>query len=110
MIFTNLITPEHALRIKADLKDHFDTDVADVSGFFRSTTQRATGLLGISDACVELACNPTFINVANEILASEFTYWGGQVQETVRTKPVISSTVGFRVNPGRQQALHRDDR
>lgn len=111
VIVEGLISADLASRIKSDLKGHFDTDDVDASGFFPDTTQRATGLLGISDACVELACNETYINVANDILGSTFTYWNGQKQETVTTKPVISSTVGFRVNPGgRQQALHRDDR
>lgn len=111
VIVEGLISDDLAQRIKADLKGHFDTDDVDASGFFPETTQRATGLLGISDACVELACNKTFIDVANDVLGSTYTYWDGQKQCTVTTKPIISSTVGFRVNPGgRQQALHRDDR
>ena len=110
VIVQNLITQEHANQIKADLKPYFDTDKVDPSGFFPHTTQRATGLLGISDACVELACNKTFINVANKMISSTYTYWTGQRQDTVTCKPIISSTVGFRVNPGgRQQDLHRDD-
>jgi ectoine hydroxylase-related dioxygenase (phytanoyl-CoA dioxygenase family) len=96
VILENLITSELAARIKSDLAPYFDTDKVDPSGFFPTTTQRATGLLAKSDACVELACNKT--------------YWTGQTQETVTGKPIISSTVGFRVNPGgRQQDLHRDD-
>lgn len=111
VIVENIITPEHAARIKSDLKPFFDTDKIDPSGFFPTTTQRATGLLGRSDACVELAMNKTYIDVANKLLATPYTYWDGQVQQTVTSKPIISSTVGFRVNPGgRQQALHRDDR
>lgn len=110
VIVENLITGEHAARIKAELKPHFDTDKVDPSGFFPHTTQRATGLLATSDSCVELAMNPTYINVANAMLSSTFTYWTGQRQDTVTSKPIISSTVGFRVNPGgRQQELHRDD-
>lgn len=106
----NLISAELASQIKADLKPYFDTDKVDASGFFPHTTQRATGLFGKSDACVELALNPTYIKVANAMLSSTYTYWEGQKQETVTAKPVISSTVGFRVNPGgKQQKLHRDD-
>jgi ectoine hydroxylase-related dioxygenase (phytanoyl-CoA dioxygenase family) len=110
VIVENIITTELATQIKTDLKPYFDTDKVDPSGFFPSTTQRATGLLGISDACVELACNKTYIDIANKMIGSTYTYWAGQTQETVTTKPIISSTVGFRVNPGgRQQAIHRDD-
>lgn len=110
VVVEELISTELAAQIRSDLKNHFDTDEVDVSGFFPETTQRATGLLGISDACVELACNETFIDVANDLVGSTFTFWDGQKQQTVQTKPIISSTVGFRVNPGgRQQALHRDD-
>lgn len=111
VIVEKLISQELATQIKSDLKPYFDTDPIDPSGFFPHTTQRANGLLAKSDACVELACNPTYINVANAMVSSTYTYWNGQQQETVTEKPIISSTVGFRVNPGgKQQALHRDDR
>ena len=110
VIVENLISQELATQIKTELRPYFDNDKVDPSGFFPDTTQRATGLLGTSDACVELAMNKTYIDVANAMLSSTFTYWTGQVQDTVTSKPIISSTVGFRVNPGgRQQALHRDD-
>jgi ectoine hydroxylase-related dioxygenase (phytanoyl-CoA dioxygenase family) len=110
VIVENIITQSLADQIKSELKPYFDTDPVDKSGFFPATTQRATGLLARSDGCVELAMNKTFIDVANRMISSTYTYWNGQVQETVTSKPIISSTVGFRVNPGgRQQALHRDD-
>lgn len=110
VIVENLISSELASQIKSDLAPYFDTDKMDPSGFFATTTQRATGLLAKSDACVELACNKTYIDVANAMISSTYTYWTGQTQETVTGKPIISSTVGFRVNPGgRQQDLHRDD-
>lgn len=110
VIVENLISQELATTIKSDLKPYFDTDKVDASGFFPHTTQRATGLLAKSDACVELACNPVYIKVANAMISSTYTYWSGQEQSTVTAKPVISSTVGFRVNPGgKQQGLHRDD-
>jgi hypothetical protein len=111
VIVENIITQDHAALIRDELKPYFDTDKIDHSGFFPTTTQRATGLLARSDACVRLAMNKTYIDVANKMLSSTYTYWNGQQQETVTSKPIISSTVGFRVNPGgRQQALHRDDR
>jgi len=110
VIVENIISQDLATQIKSDLKPYFDTDRVDPSGFFPTTTQRATGLLAKSDACVELALNPTYISVANAMISSTYTYWTGQKQETVTAKPIISSTVGFRVNPGgRQQDLHRDD-
>lgn len=110
VIVENLITSKLASQIKSDLAPYFDTDKIDPSGFFPTTTQRATGLLAKSDACVELACNKTYIDVANAMISSTYTYWSGKTQETVTGKPIISSTVGFRVNPGgRQQDLHRDD-
>jgi hypothetical protein len=110
VIVENLISTELAAQIKSDLKPYFDTDKVDASGFFPHTTQRATGLLAKSDACVELALNPIYIDVANQMISATYTYWSGQKQETVTAKPVISSTVGFRVNPsGKQQGLHRDD-
>ena len=111
VILENLISQELSTRIRSDLKPYFDSDRVDPSGFFPHTTQRATSLLGKSDACVELACNTTFINVTNAMVSSTYTYWSGDTQETVTSKPIISSTVGFRVNPGgKQQALHRDDK
>lgn len=111
VIIENLISHELAEQIKKDLKPHFDKDIPDKYGFFPATTQRATGLLGISDACVELACNPFYISVANALVSSTFTFWRGDHQVTVSGKPIISSTVGFRVNPGgKQQVLHRDDK
>lgn len=111
VIVQNLICKNLAAQIKRELKLFFDTDKVDPSGFFPSTTQRATGLLARSDGCVELATNPTFINIANAMISSTFTFWSGQKQETVTSKPIISSTVGFRVNAGgKQQELHRDDK
>lgn len=111
VIVENLISSELASQIKRDLKPHFDRDIPDKYGFFPATTQRASGLLGISDACVELACNPLYIAVANALVSSTHTMWRGDHQQTVSGKPIISSTVGFRVNPGgRQQVLHRDDK
>jgi ectoine hydroxylase-related dioxygenase (phytanoyl-CoA dioxygenase family) len=110
VIVQNIISAELTAQIKQDLEPHFNTDKIDASGFFPTTTQRATGLLAFSDACADLACNQTYINVANKMISSTYTYWTGQKQETVTSKPVISSTVGFRVNPGgHQQDLHRDD-
>lgn len=111
VIIENLISHNLAEQIKKDLKPHFDKDIPDKYGFFPATTQRATGLLGISDACVELACNPFYISVANALVSSTFTFWRDDHQVTVSGKPIISSTVGFRVNPGgKQQVLHRDDK
>ena len=111
VIVENLISQHLARQIKDDLQPYFDSDTPDKSGFFPATTQRATGLLGISDACVELACNPLYISVANALVSSTHTVWRGDHQEIKTGKPIISSTVGFRVNPGgRQQVLHRDDK
>jgi ectoine hydroxylase-related dioxygenase (phytanoyl-CoA dioxygenase family) len=111
VIVEEIITQDLATKLKSDLEPYFNTDIKDESGFFPETTKRASGLLAISEACVELACNKTFIDVANEMLTSVYTAWTGQEQSTWRSKPYISSTVGFRVNPGgKQQGLHRDDR
>ena len=110
VIVEDLIPPALVAQIKSDLAPHFDTDKVDKSGFFPSTTQRATGLLAISDTCIELALNPLYDAIANKMISNTYTYWNAQVQETVTSKPQISSTVGFRVNPGgKQQGLHRDD-
>ncbi|KAJ4298121.1 hypothetical protein N0V90_006020 [Kalmusia sp. IMI 367209] len=110
VIVESLISKQTARNIQQDLKPHFDKDIPDKYGFFPSTTQRASGLLAFSDACVELACNPLYIEVANALVSSTFSFWRGDDKKIVRGKPIISSTVGFRVNPGgRQQVLHRDD-
>lgn len=111
VIVENIISQERADQIKTDLKPHFETDIPDKYGFFPETTKRASGLLRISDACVELACNPLYISVANALVSSTYSFWRGDHKQTVTGKPIISSTVGFRVNPGgRQQVLHRDDK
>ena len=111
LIIVNIISQDLAEQIKQDLSPYFDNDIPDKSGFFPSTTQRATGLMGISDACVELACNTNHISVANALVSSSHTIWRGDHKETMSGKPIISSTVGFRINPGsRQQVLHRDDK
>jgi ectoine hydroxylase-related dioxygenase (phytanoyl-CoA dioxygenase family) len=111
VIIESLITHTLADQIRADLKPHFDRDIPDKWGLFPATTQRATGLLGYSDGCVELACNPLYISIANALISSNFSFWRGDRTVTVSGKPIISSTVGFRVNPGgTQQVLHRDDK
>ncbi|KAH0421400.1 phytanoyl-CoA dioxygenase [Colletotrichum camelliae] len=110
VIVEKLITRELAGSIKRDLKPYFDEDIPDKYGFFPPTTQRASGLLAISDNCVELACNKLYTDVANLMVSSSYTFWRGDHQKTVSGKPIISSTVGFRVNPGgKRQVLHRDD-
>lgn len=110
IILTSLLTPQQASQIRADLAPSFAADGGDASGFFPSTTRRAIGLLGISPTCVELALNPLFTAVADEMLTSKFSYWVGQERCEAVSKPQISSTVGFQVNPGaRQQGLHRDE-
>jgi ectoine hydroxylase-related dioxygenase (phytanoyl-CoA dioxygenase family) len=110
VIVKNLVSASTAAQIRADLKPYFDADAGDVSGFFPTTTRRATGLLGISDHCVDLALQPLFQDVAARMLTSEFEYWVGQERQVAVSRPQISSTVAFQVNPGsRQQGLHRDD-
>ncbi|OCT52227.1 phytanoyl-CoA dioxygenase family protein [Cladophialophora carrionii] len=110
IIIENFIDPSAAAQIRADLKPYFESDTGDVSGFFPKTTRRAIGLLGISDACVDLALNPILTEVASRLLTSTYEYWVGQERHTAVSKPQISSTVGFQVNPGgKQQGLHRDE-
>jgi ectoine hydroxylase-related dioxygenase (phytanoyl-CoA dioxygenase family) len=110
VIVENLITSELTARIKEELAPVFAADQGDRSGFFPSTTQRATALLAHSEGCAELLTAPLFIDVANAFLTSTFSFWQSQTRYTVQTKPIISSTVGFRVNPGgKQQVLHRDN-
>lgn len=110
LILQNLVPEDVAARMRAELKPHFDGDKVDPSGFFLTTTKRATGLVGISPTFVEYITTPLLTEVANKVLTSTFTYWLGEEQVTVSAKPQISSTVGFRVNPGgKAQALHRDD-
>jgi hypothetical protein len=65
--------------------------------------------LGISRACVDTAIHSLFLAVANRVLTSTYTFYIGSIKKIVHSKPIISSTVGFRVNPGgEQQGLHRD--
>ena len=110
VVVENFISKELAQRIKDELKPIFDADVGDKSGFFPSTTQRATGLIAKSPACVDLVTTSLLIDVANALLSDTYSHWYSQKKVTVTTKPIISSTVGFRVNPGgAQQVLHRDD-
>ncbi|KAJ5999788.1 hypothetical protein N7481_000197 [Penicillium waksmanii] len=110
VIIKGLFPKEHTDRIRAELKPVFDADIPDPSGFFPKTTRRATGLIGISDACVEYATNKLWIDVCNAILTSTFCGWHGESLEKWTTKPIISSTVGFQIHPGsRAQDLHKDD-
>jgi len=110
VIVQNLISYDLAMQIKQELKPYFDTDRIDPTGFFPETTQRASGLIGISPGCVKYLTTPLLTEVANALLSSTYTFWLGEKQRTVTAKPQISSTTGFRVNPGgRAQALHRDD-
>jgi ectoine hydroxylase-related dioxygenase (phytanoyl-CoA dioxygenase family) len=109
VIVTNMYSPELIDQVKKDLQPYFDNDIVDQSGFFPSTTQRATGLFGISRACIDLAMHPLYLAVANRLLTSTYTFYRGKVTTAV-AKPIISSTVGFRINPGgKRQGLHRDD-
>ena len=110
VIVENLISTELAAQIRGELKPYFDTDRIDKTGFFPETTQRASGLISISGGCIEYLTQPLLIDTVNALLSSTYSFWVGEKVRTVTSKPQISSTVGFRVNPGgRQQALHRDD-
>lgn len=110
VIVKNLVSRELCQQIRADLKSSFDTDRVDPSGFFPTTTKRAYSILAKSDACAELAVNPLFLGVVNQMLTSRYTYWEGQKQLHVTGKPQITTMVGFRVEPGgTQQSMHRDD-
>lgn len=111
VIIQGLFSRDHTDRIRAELQPVFDADIPDPSGFFPKTTRRATGLIGVSDACVEYATNKLWIDVCNSMLTSTFQGWHGESLETWTTKPIISSTVGFQIHPGsRAQDLHKDDR
>ncbi|CAF1537083.1 unnamed protein product [Adineta steineri] len=108
-IVTGMFSKDHTDQVIKDLAPHFNSDVIDESGFFPSTTQRATGLFAISRACIDIAMHPLFLSVANRLLTSTYTLYYGPEKHIATSKPIISSTVGFRVNPGgKQQALHRD--
>lgn len=110
VIVENFISKEAAAQLRDDLKPAFAADSGDSTGFFPSTTRRATGLLGISDGFIDLATHPLYNDVASRILTSEYTYWLGQERHTSISRPQISSTVAFQVNPGsKQQGLHRDE-
>lgn len=110
VILQNIFTKELAAQIKGELKPYFDTDRIDKTGFFPETTQRSSGLIAISEGCREFLVAPLLIEVINATLSSTYSFWVGEKIRTVTCKPQISSTAGFRVNPGgRQQALHRDD-
>jgi ectoine hydroxylase-related dioxygenase (phytanoyl-CoA dioxygenase family) len=110
VIIKNLISAEHAARIKAELAPAFAADVPDASGFFPATTRRATGLLAASEGCVELATNKLWIDTCNKILTSTCSPWYGEQRRTFVTKPTIAGTFGFQIHPGsRAQDLHRDD-
>jgi hypothetical protein len=110
VIIENLISKELALKIKDELKPYFDSDRIDPTGFFPETTKRASGLIGISPGCVDYLTTPLLIDTINELLSSTYTFWVGKKQRHVKSKPQISSTTAFRVNPGgRAQDLHRDD-
>ncbi|KAJ5085163.1 hypothetical protein N7532_009934 [Penicillium argentinense] len=69
VIIKGLFPTEHTERIRAELKPVFDADIPDPSGFFPKSTRRATGLIGISDACVEYVTNKLWIDVCNKILS-----------------------------------------
>jgi hypothetical protein len=110
IIIENLISKDLALQMKDELKPYFDSDRIDPTGFFPETTKRASGLIGISSGCVEYLTTPLLIDTINELLSSTYTFWLGKKQRHVKSKPQISSTTAFRVNPGgKAQELHRDD-
>lgn len=111
VVITGLADEDHVTRMREQLKPAFEADIPDASGFFPTTTRRATGLLGISEGCVDLATNKLWIDVANEILTSTCRPWYGEKRAHFVSKPILAGTFGFQIHPGsRQQDLHRDDR
>ncbi|KAF3019221.1 hypothetical protein E8E14_000169 [Neopestalotiopsis sp. 37M] len=110
VIIRGLIPIEVTKRIQRELQPVYDADVPDGSGFFPTTTKRATGLVAASDGFIEFATNKLWIDVCNSILTSTFQGWHDETLMTWTSKPIISSTVGFQIPPGsKAQVLHRDD-
>jgi hypothetical protein len=111
VILTGFVEQDLAQRMASELRPLFDADVPDESGFFPSTTRRATGLLGASDGCVELATTKLWIDVCNVVLTSTCRPWYGETRATFTAKPTLAGTFGFQIHPGSPaQELHRDDR
>lgn len=111
VILTGFVNLELTRSMSSEMRPLFDADGGDQSGFFPSTTRRATGLLGASDGCVELATNKLWIDVCNTVLTSTCRPWYGERRATFTAKPILTGTFGFQIHPGsRAQELHRDDR
>jgi hypothetical protein len=85
---------ELAMKIKGELKPYFDTDRIDKTGFFPETTQRASGLISISEGCIDFLITPILIDVVNAVLSSTYGFWVGEKLRTVASKSQISSTAG----------------
>ncbi|CAF4119131.1 unnamed protein product [Rotaria magnacalcarata] len=57
-----------------------------------------------------MCMHPLLLAVGDRLLTSTYHYYRGLEKCTAVSKPIISATNSFRINPGgRQQALHRDD-
>ncbi|KAE8445038.1 hypothetical protein EG329_013752 [Mollisiaceae sp. DMI_Dod_QoI] len=97
VIVENLFSTSLAAQIKSELKPYFDTDRVDKSGFFPETTQRASGLIGISPGCVEYLTTPLLMEVVNEVLSSTYSYWLGEELRTV-TRCVAAITKSTKEN------------
>ncbi|CAF1033872.1 unnamed protein product [Rotaria magnacalcarata] len=110
VIVTGMFSRDHIEQVKKDLAPYFDSDTPDQSGFFPTTTQRANHVFGISRACIDMCMHPLLLAVGDRLLTSTYHYYRGLEKCTAVSKPIISATNSFRINPGgRQQALHRDD-
>ncbi|CAF3430492.1 unnamed protein product [Rotaria socialis] len=109
-IVTGMFPKEHVDQVRQDLQHKFNTNSADGSPYCATTTRRVSGLFGISNACVDLAMHPLQLAVVNKLLTSTYHFYVGSEKLTSVSKPTISATAAFRLEPGGiQQGLHRDD-
>jgi ectoine hydroxylase-related dioxygenase (phytanoyl-CoA dioxygenase family) len=107
VIIRNFIDIDTVKTIEQDVRPHIDADKPWSGEFFPKETRRARKSTTFVDSIV---MNRLWLHLTHELLTSRHITWAGQSQHESVSKPQVSATIVFAIQPGaKDQVLHRDD-
>ena len=111
VIIRNFLDIDTVKTIEQDVRPYIDADKPWSGEFFPKETRRVTGLARKSTTFVDsIMMNRLWLHLTHELLTSRHITWAGQSQHESVSKPQVSATIVFAIQPGaKDQVLHRDD-
>lgn len=111
VIIRNFLDINTVKIVEQDVRPYIDTDKPWSGEFFPKETRRVTGLARKSTTFVDsIVMNPLWLHLTHELLTSRHITWAGPTQHESISRPQVSATIVFAIQPGaKDQVLHRDD-